>query len=274
MNVPQITLEPRSSIHLADKAFEAIRARPAVLLPVATALTVPPALVAAYLQRSTFRSEGGVGGSFEALTQVAATDLAGRGVLVSLIGLLPLPFISAAVAYTVSAWLAGADPRAADTLRAVGRKAPALFGAWVMVHMIELVLALALVVPGVLAMAGLSVTAPVIMLEDARARAAMGRSWTLTRRRLGAVLGSVLLFALVSEVLQAAIGFLPLVASGLAPDDLRWVVLGAGSAVGSVVSDLFVGSAAVMLYLDLRVRSEGLDIMMGLRDAFPAGGPA
>ncbi|WP_432495625.1 glycerophosphoryl diester phosphodiesterase membrane domain-containing protein [Kineococcus gypseus] len=116
-----------------------------------------------------------------------------------------------------------------------------------------------------------SMATPALLLEGLSVRASMGRSWRLTRGTFWRTLGVLLLTALVVGVVVTAVA---------TPFSLLGTVLGAalagsseggafvvsqavstlGSVVGSVVGYPFLASVTALLYVDLRVRREGLDV--------------
>jgi hypothetical protein len=79
-------------------------------------------------------------------------------------------------------WFEGAVPDASVVLRASGRLIPRAFVAFLLVHLIEAVAAIGLLVGTLLVIPLLSVTSPVIGIENLSAVAAVRRSWSLTRR--------------------------------------------------------------------------------------------
>jgi hypothetical protein len=54
--------------------------------------------------------------------------------------------------------------------------------------------------------------------------------------------------------------------------DAAWPLVALGGIVGQLVSAPFVAAATTLLYFDLRVRTEGLDIEFGARRAIDRAG--
>lgn len=139
--------------------------------------------------------------------------------------------------------------------------------------------------------------APVVVVLDGRFPdergagpglfAAVGRTWRLTRGNLWRTLGVLLLVQLIAGVAAEFIGVpLGLVAgvasaAGGAGTVAGTLVQAIGSLLGLVVTLPFTTAGATLLYLDLRMRREGMDIELagaaetrGTLPAAPAGGPA
>ena len=105
-----------------------------------------------------------------------------------------------------------------------------------------------------------------LILENTSVASSIRRSWTLTRGSFWRVLGALVLMGLIAWLVAGAIGIVAGVGAGVV------TVLQPGSATvaASVVmlaSTLatalvmpFTASVAALIYIDLRMRKEGLDI--------------
>jgi hypothetical protein len=105
----------------------------------------------------------------------------------------------------------------------------------------------------------------------------LGRSWALVRGNWWRTFGILFLVSILVSIIQAAIGGLFTGIAALLPglsDDVR---AGAVTVVAALVSAL-VGAvtpiAITMLYLDLRVRKEGVDLDQLARQTAPGPAPA
>ena len=95
--------------------------------------------------------------------------------------------------------------------------------------------------------------------------AGVRRSWQLTRVRYGAILGAGLLIAIVSTSLTIALSGLGLVFSFFS---FGWIIDVVCRAASSLVTEPFVAAAATLVYLDLRIRAEGLDLELDIAEHF------
>jgi hypothetical protein len=281
-SVPHIALRPMTVADILDGAFAIIKARPMRLLGIAAVFVVPVHLLAAYLQRDLV---GGAGLADFWLDSddpaVVAEAQQGSGgseflatILIWLVPGIALMFVAAAVSKLVGAWTAGEDPPAGQLLRSVGRLWWPLLAGFVCVHVVEVLGILTCYIGTVAAMAFYSVTAPVIGAENLGPIEAMKRSARLVGAQFWRVLGICILIAIVDTLLTSALGGLPeLLAAWFSWDlEVAWILLAVGNIIGAVISTPFVAAASVLLYLDLRIRTEGLDIEITARQLVDQAG--
>ena len=119
-----------------------------------------------------------------------------------------------------------------------------------------------------------SLAVPVVVLERQGPVAALARSWRLVRRSFWRVLGILLLAAIVVAVagfvLQLPFSVLEAIAGGsggvlglTASRSVVAVIIGAvGSIVSGAVTRPISAGVTVLLYLDMRMRKEGLDLAL------------
>jgi hypothetical protein len=174
-------------------------------------------------------------------------------------------FVAAAVARLMGAWTTGEDLAAGQLLRSVGSRWWVILVAYTLVHLVELFGAVSCYIGSVAAMAFFSLTAPVIGAEGLGPIKAMQRSARLVGSRFWPVLGINILIAVVDLLLSTALGGLPQLLAAWFGLDVAWLLLAAGNIIAAVITTPFVAAATVLLYLDLRVRSEGLDIELSAR---------
>ena len=122
-----------------------------------------------------------------------------------------------------------------------------------------------------------AVSLPALFAEGAGPVQALGRSWNLTKDNWWRCLGVLIVISFMVGLIQGALVLLFTGIAALMPglsDDLR---AGLVTTVATLVNAL-VGAitpiAITMLYLDLRVRKEGLDLDQLARQAVPGPAPA
>ena len=140
----------------------------------------------------------------------------------------------------------------------------------------------AIVLPVLLAVRW-SLAAPALVLEKATVTTALRRSWRLTGRSFWRVLGILLLTGIIVSIGQAAISFpLSLLSSlpaagqehpyeNLGTVFAQLLITGVGSIVAGAVFYPFSAAVSALLYIDLRMRREGLDVR--LAQAVAQSGP-
>ena len=248
-----------------DGAFAILKRSPGKILGFTALFTVPVQMASGWLQRDLLGGEGllEMFDSDTSLTALESTSSSETWAqIVLLFGpSLALVFIAAGLARLVGAWHVGSDLSFGQLVSGSRRHAWPLLASWFLVHVAEGVGLLLCGLPALAAMTWFLVVAPVIGAEDLGPIAAMRRSARLTSRRFWPVLGLALLSALVATLFGYALGLLPTVLGLLVgTDGLGWVVLGAAGILTGLITMPVVAAATVLIYLDLRVRTEGLDL--------------
>lgn len=100
---------------------------------------------------------------------------------------------------------------------------------------------------------------PVILLEDVTATEAVRRSAALVRRRFWPILGTVIVAGILIGIIGAIVSLVFTTASVVA-GPAAFVLQAIGSTVSSLVTVPLTANVALLIYLDARIRHEGLDI--------------
>ena len=267
-DVPHVALYPRTTADVLDGGFAVLKARPKRILAVTAVFVVPAQLLAAFLQRDVASS--GLDVSSMLSNDPTILDEQSNAADWQLVATLAVLFlatsalvcVAAALAHLITQWMMGRDPAAGELLGVVGRRAWPLLASFVLVKLAEGAGAFGCYIGIVFVMALFLVVAPVIAVEGLGPLAAMGRSVRLIRPRYFPALGVALVMAIVSELLSLALSALPQVLASWIGFERGWPLLALGSIVSELIVLPFVAAATVLLYLDLRVRTEGLDIEM------------
>jgi len=106
-----------------------------------------------------------------------------------------------------------------------------------------------LVIPGIIFLTMLSVAIPALVVENRRGTDAMGRSWNLVKGHFWHVLGTIVVAAIIAGVIGAIFGLL-----GGSNWFLQWIF----GSIGSIITAPFSALIAILLYIDLRARTEAL----------------
>ena len=303
-----IPLRPLGVGEILDGAFASIRRNPKAILGLAAVVMTISAVISATITR-TLLNLGGLNlpSPGQQLTPAQATHLVGRIVAVAVpaFGLaLLLTFIVQAIlagllAPIIARGVSGQQISAADAWRATRPRLPSLLLATLLVLLAGLgpLLILGLIVGiaflagapaavyAVLAVLGLvalvltiwfstmlSLVTPVVVLENESPGRALARSWRLVTRSFWRVFGITLLagiiVAIAGGILQLPFTFLGAVSgSGI----VATVVLVIGAIAAGTVTRPITAGVTVLLYVDMRMRKEGLDL--ALRTASGTGQP-
>ncbi|MDQ3573638.1 MAG: hypothetical protein M3378_04485 [Actinomycetota bacterium] len=182
--------------------------------------------------------------------------------VVSVLGAVASQLATAASLKAVSGAYMGEQPQWRESLRfAFGRLWPL---AWLalLTSVLLFVATLACVVPGIYLYGAWAVVVPVLLLEDVRGRRALKRSRNLVRDRWWPTFGAIFLGAVLVFAVQAAFGSI-LGAAFFAGADNEIVLLVAQAIIGTlsgILTTPFSAALVAVVYFDLRVRKEGLDL--------------
>jgi hypothetical protein len=266
-DVPRpMPIRPMTLADILDGGIAVIKAAPRTIFVIAGCFVIPLELVTAYVQRDSLADEGLVGAVSNALSSDSSnTSITFASVLLIIASGLVLSLITGAVAHLISAWYADANPTAGEAIKAALRRAPALFGAWIVVHLAEAVALFALVLPALFLMPMFLVVSPAIVIEGLGPWRGVRRSWQHTRAPYLTILAAGILLAIVSSVLTVALSGLGVVFSFFS---FGWVIDVACRAASSLVTEPFVAAATTLVYFDLRIRTEGLDLELDITEHF------
>jgi hypothetical protein len=190
-------------------------------------------------------------------------------VLSALIGAMLTGMIVVVVSDDVLGYRVGAG----EVWRRVRPRVPALLAAALIAGVVPYIGLIFLVLPGALLWGGWALTTPALVIEGLGPLQAVRRAWRLGFPDFWRVWGIRSLSVLLSFVMQglvvipfAALGALLAAIVGADPSDplplvaLACVVL--GSILGGILTQPFLAGVLALLYIDRRMRAEGLDIVM------------
>ena len=305
-----IPLRPLGVGEILDGAFASIRRNPKAILGLAAVVMTISAVISAVITR-TLLNLGSIDlpSQGQQLTPAQATHLIGRFVAVAL----PAFGVTVLLTYIVQAILAGLlapiiargvggqQISAADAWRATRPRLPSLLLAALLVLLAGLgPLLIVGLIAGVAALAGapapvyaviavlglvalvltiwfstmLSLVTPVVVLENANPGRAMARSWRLVNRSFWRVFGITLLAGLIVAI-AGGILQLPFTLLGAAAGSGigTTVILVIGTIAAGTVTRPITAGVTVLLYVDMRMRKEGLDLALRTASGTGQAGP-
>jgi hypothetical protein len=135
---------------------------------------------------------------------------------------------------------------------------------------------LAIIALGVYVYIVVGVAGPAVVLEGRGVLAAWSRSRRLVKGSFWRVLGILLLMALIVGGIAFAIAIPFAVVSGVADPDNPFGIVpltidGIGAILGGTITSPFAAAVVVLLFVDLRIRREGLDIELARAAGLNAG---
>jgi len=184
-----------------------------------------------------------------------------------LVNLLFLPFSMGAITYAACESALGRPVTASGVLSGVLRRYFSLLVFWLLFLVSFYVSLVLCVVPVVLwawIFVGWIVVTPAMFVEDIGLGTAFGRSWRLVQGRWWRTFLVLFLIAIIWYIAQFALGaFLQLGQVLLQLVVSPFIALAISSATGQIVAAVvnpILQIAIVLIYFDLRVRKEGLDL--------------
>lgn len=247
-------------LRILDTSVDVLRFRFARILAMSALVVVPLCMIPMAIAN---RAQSGWAGSAEASQWPFFVSVAGISLATSLLGV--------PMAMLVTRWSIGEDPGVKDGLRVLAGRFGVTLVAWILATLIKGAASMACGIGAWPAIAAFSLVSPVIAAEGAGAPTAIRRSFDLAKRRFGALLGMTFMQGLMSYYLGAGI----LAGAQQAGRSENPFV----STLGIVVLALpllvwipFVAASASLMYLDIRVRGEALDLQLERPRAFPATG--
>jgi hypothetical protein len=253
-------LRPLEIGDLLDETFRMYRRHFILFAGISVLVSVPVAGLWGYLYFSLFGDfvqQAGNGQSLDVSTGSLASALA-----VSVVSLLLVPFNYGAVTYAVCESAQGHPVTAWGVVRGVIGKYFQIFGyALAIVLMLVMFCLLPL---WIWIWVGWVAVLPVMFIEKTGLIAAMGRSWRLVEGRWWRTFLIVLLVFILVYVVQTALGAFVLGAQLLVEIILSsvattWIFAAASIVVASLVNPV-LQIAVVLIYFDLRVRREAIDL--------------
>ena len=240
-----VALRPLSVGEIIDAAFQVYRRHFGALATIVLVCSGLPTLIQVYMRAS--------GGIHWILSMVYV-------LLAVVLGLIA----TGATVFVVSESYLGRGITAREALaRATPFVVPLILASLAMGIVIFIGLLLILI-PGIIAICGLAVTVPALVVESLSPTAAMGRSWALTRTHRLRMLGLfVVVFILLVIPYLAVMGLFSLVAALASATGASSAILVVGIVIAAIaqllISPLYQ-AALVIAYYDLRVRKEGFDL--------------
>lgn len=248
---------------ILDGAIKLLRANLATMAVLVTAFTIPFSFLVAFLQRN-FYGGNSIVQTFRDPTAASSQTSPGAVIGVALLTYVSmwivLPLVCQGTSRVVMASYFGGELKAGEAFRAVAKGAPAALVATVVVHLAELVSTLGFVVGIAFVMPLFVMVAPVISLEHLGPFAAVARSVRLARRRYWPTVGVALLAGLLAYLIDRILGFVPGLAAVFIGFHWGWLIIAVSAVVQSFVTVSIITIVATLVYLDNRIRQEGLDI--------------
>ena len=256
-----LRLRPLEVGDLLDETFRMYRRHFLLFAGISIALSIPAAALAGYYY-SIFGDLLQQMGNGRNPDLTAFTDAIGPLLLGLLLNLVLVPFTYGAVTYAACESALGHQVTAGGVMRGVLHRYFQLGG---YVFLIAIMAVMFCVLPlWIWIWVGWAVVAPVMFIEQTGLTASMGRSWRMVEGRWWRTFLILFLVFILVYVVRLALGAFLLLGQGvldlvLSPTVTLWISASATTVIDSLVSPI-LQIAIVLVYFDLRVRREGLDL--------------
>lgn len=189
------------------------------------------------------------------------------------LALVMVPFTVGAIYYAATALAAGSVETVGSILMGTLRRYFALFGIAALTFLVGVCAILIVTIPVVIWVEiRWAVAYPALLAERVGPVTALGRSWALVKDNWWRTVGVIILVSILVSIIQVAVGGLlggiAALVPGLSSDMRAGVVTVITALVGALVGAI-TPIAVTMLYLDLRVRKEGVDLDQLARQTTP-----
>jgi hypothetical protein len=270
---PPLRLRPLEVGDLLDETFRMYRRHFVLFAGLSVILSIPAAALSGLVSSQLL-------GILQATTLGQTPDVSNLQSTVVVIAiffvidLALVPFFYGAVAYAACESALGRPVTASGVLRGVARRYFPLFGYWLLIGLMLVVFCLLPL--WVWIWVNWVVVMPVMFIENIGLGAAMGRSWRLVEGRWWRTFLILFLMFIVFYAVRIALSaFIALGQTLLqivvSPVIVLWISGATSVIVDSLVNPI-VQIAIVLIYFDLRVRREGLDLFQ-LAQALPPPPP-
>ena len=260
----------RTPLAIIDEAFTFLRTQPATLLGVAFVVLLPLRLIAVLLPGSGLRDARP-----DQLIDILITSFDSTAGVISAVGTLLADSLAVFVVGAIygkllASWFEQSAPLTSDLLVWSVKRSPILAVLWLLIHLVELIAgAFSVGVGGIVAGVFLMVTAPILGAEGGGVRQSMSRSLALTAPRFFACLIVFVLVGVGGQIIRFVLRSLPTLLGVTVVPIPAWIISGVFDLLATTLVVAFTASSALVLYLDLRVRKEGIDLEVAMGRVFP-----
>jgi hypothetical protein len=259
-----LRLRPLEIGDLLDETFRMYRRHFLLFAGLSVLLSIPSAALSSfsyYTLFGNFLQQTGPGLSLttDQVLQAGTIAVYLAGVLITIA---LVPFLYGAVTYAAGESALGHPVTLSSVLSGVLRGYFPLMGYWLLIGL--MLVAFCLIPLWIWILVGWAVVMPVMFIENVGLGAAIGRSWRLVQGRWWRTFFTIVLMFIIWFVARIALrafivlaqSLLQLVIPSLA---VLWISAATSVIVGSLVDPL-LQIVIVLIYFDLRVRREGLDL--------------
>jgi hypothetical protein len=245
---PPPPLRPRSVGEILEAAFSLYVKHWKSLIQIVAIVVVPLTLVQYFLGNA-------VGGGVTRDASGRVVDVNGGvfagAALTGILTLIVQQILIGAVAWAVASVLIGREPDVNESYRFGYKRLWSILLVSILFALAVFAGFIALIIPGIIIAVRFSVAIPALVVEGKRGTEALGRSWNLVRGRSWSVFGAFIVVAFLASIVNGILTAIP---------GDNWFVVGVFAAIAACITTPFTGLVIGLIYFDLRVRKEQLDL--------------
>ena len=252
MGGPQGGIPPKTLGEILSAAFNIYKANASKLLLIVAVVVVPLSFIGALFSGVVFAGTKHTVLLFDRPVQVIdrSFGLVLAGALVTaVISVIITAMLQAAILRAAAQATIGDPVDAEESYRFGFKRLGSVILVSVLVGLAVVGGFILLIIPGIIFLVLFSVSIPVLIVENRRGREAMSRSWNLAKGHFWHAFGVIIVAGLITGAISGIIG-----AIGGSEWVIRWIF----SAIAQILTAPFTALVSVLLYLDLRSRSEAL----------------
>ncbi|MEX2416784.1 MAG: glycerophosphoryl diester phosphodiesterase membrane domain-containing protein [Actinomycetota bacterium] len=245
-------LRPRGIGDILSAAFEIYKRNWQALVTMVAIVAIPVSLIQYYIIRELVLTERTILITEAGEVQVTSGFYRslGASALANLFVLIMTYVLLAAITKAAADDIVGRTPSVGESYRFGFNKFFSVLWISILAGLIVAGGLILLIIPGIIFAVKLTTAIPSLVVENKRGTQAIGRSWNLTKGHFWHVLGAVVVSAILTGVVSAII-------SG---PFSGWFLGGLFSGIAMSITMPFSSLVLVLLYTDLRVRKENLDV--------------
>jgi len=268
MGGPQGTIPPKTLGEILSAAFNVYKANAASLILIVAIVVVPLTFISSLFSNVVFEGTKQraiiLGNEVTVIDRSFGFFIAGA-LITALISVIIWAVLQAAILRAAAQATIGDPVDPQESYRFGFKRLGSVILLSILVGLAVIGGLILLVIPGLIFLFFFSVSVPVLIVENRRGTDAMSRSWNLVKGHFWHAVGVIVVAGLITGIVGGIIGSI----GGNA-----WVVRWIFSSIGSIITAPFTALVSVLLYLDLRSRSEALtaDTLRGELAAAGASG--
>jgi hypothetical protein len=248
---PPPPLRSRSVGEILEAAFGLYARHWTSLIQIVAIVVIPLSLIQSWLSDAVTNETLVRQANGEVVLREGSGGVLAGGVLTVLVTLVVQQIVIGALAWAVATVLVGREPDVGECYRFGYRRLWSVLLVSILFGLAVLAGLIVLIIPGIIIAVRLSVSIPALVVERKRGTEALGRSWDLVRGYSWPVFGAFVVVLFLTGIVNGLF-------TAIGGDN--WFVAGLFGGIGSSITTPFTGLVIGLIYFDLRVRKEQLDV--------------